>query len=67
MCIVVTHDPREALYMGQRIIVLNRRAAGEAVSIVLDERVGDSGQNPRYVNINNHEQEERLIAALERP
>lgn len=42
--IAVTHDPREAVYLGRRIIVLGRGADGSAV-ILLDEKF--EAENPR--------------------
>jgi len=62
-CIVVTHDPREALYLGRRIIVLSKldKAAGK-VNIVLDELC--CKQKVSYTSTENHEQEKRLIDAL---
>jgi NitT/TauT family transport system ATP-binding protein len=68
-CIMVTHDPREALYLGKRILVLNREHINESLSsarIVLDEQAHPffEGKKRSYVNRENHEQEERLIAAL---
>jgi NitT/TauT family transport system ATP-binding protein len=62
--IAVTHDPREALYFGKRIIVLGgvRDAAGTGV--VLDETLTLPRESRRFVSEKLIATEERLIAAL---
>jgi NitT/TauT family transport system ATP-binding protein len=61
--VIVTHDPREALYLAKRIIVLKHN--GAAVSIALDEQNESFALDTKqYVNSSAFHQEERLIAAL---
>ncbi|MDR1430192.1 MAG: ABC transporter ATP-binding protein [Spirochaetaceae bacterium] len=59
--ILVTHDPREALCLGERIIVLG----GKPCRVVLDQETG--GETGSYVpeNAAALEQERRLVSALE--
>jgi NitT/TauT family transport system ATP-binding protein len=59
--IAVTHDPREAVYLGRRIIILGRTSGG-ASTVVFDERFDGNAENRAFVPENSLE--ERLIAGL---
>jgi NitT/TauT family transport system ATP-binding protein len=64
-CLLVTHDPREAIYLGERILVINKAESNEGVKIVLDEKCTSVCKTAHsFVNKDNVGQEERLIAAL---
>ncbi|MDR2103931.1 MAG: ATP-binding cassette domain-containing protein [Treponema sp.] len=58
LAVMVTHDPREAIYLGRRIIVLGRRG------IVLDEEITLSREERRYAAAGNRDLEARLLRAL---
>ncbi|GHT48619.1 ABC transporter ATP-binding protein [Spirochaetia bacterium] len=60
--IAVTHDPREAIYMGRRIIVLGKTQTGDA-KIMLDELQCADG-NAEFISEQSIPTEKRLIAAL---
>ncbi|MDR1108412.1 MAG: ABC transporter ATP-binding protein, partial [Spirochaetaceae bacterium] len=54
----VTHDPREAVYLGRRVIVLGKPPRG----ILLDEPVDLSPRDSAYASPAHLE--ERLLSAL---
>ncbi|GHV83497.1 ABC transporter ATP-binding protein [Spirochaetia bacterium] len=58
--IAVTHDPREALYLGKRIIVLGSEGSG----VVLDEMLPVGTKHRRFVPEDLAGMEMRLIGAL---
>jgi NitT/TauT family transport system ATP-binding protein len=62
--IAVTHDPREALYLGKRIIVLGKPPSQDAVSVVFDEKHETAEEERGFVSENTFTLEKRLIAAL---
>ncbi|GHT58948.1 aliphatic sulfonates import ATP-binding protein SsuB 1 [Spirochaetia bacterium] len=55
--IIVTHDPREAVYVGNRIIVLGNPPSG----IIFDEKVTLPQNERRYGSTASAEIEERLL------
>jgi len=57
LSLVVTHDPREAVYMGSRIIILGPPPKG----IIFDERVELSGEDRSYGSAAAGELEKRLL------
>jgi ABC-type nitrate/sulfonate/bicarbonate transport system ATPase subunit len=62
--IAVTHDPREAIYLGRRIIVLGSGANGSS-GVVFDEKFETSGVRCGFAPENSLEQ--RLISCLSPP
>jgi ABC-type nitrate/sulfonate/bicarbonate transport system ATPase subunit len=62
--IAVTHDPREAIYLGRRIIVLGSGANGFS-NVVFDEKIEASGERCGFAPENSLEQ--RLISCLSPP
>ncbi len=58
--IMVTHDPREAIYLADRVAVI----AGKPVRVVLDERVELSAGERAYSSSAAADLEARLFAAL---
>jgi NitT/TauT family transport system ATP-binding protein len=60
LAVVVTHDPREAVFLGRRIIVLGKNAAG----IVFDERVDLSPEDRAFGTEAQSRFEARLLPAL---
>jgi NitT/TauT family transport system ATP-binding protein len=62
--IAVTHDPREALYLGRRVVVLGRGADGSS-AVVLDEKIETSAERCGFAPENSLEQ--RLISSLSTP
>ena len=58
--IMVTHDPREAIYLADRVAVI----AGKPVRVVLDERVVLSAEERAYSSSAAADLEARLFAAL---
>jgi NitT/TauT family transport system ATP-binding protein len=58
LAVMVTHDPREAIYLGRRIIVLGRGG------IVFDEEITLSREERRYASAANSGLEARLLRAL---
>jgi NitT/TauT family transport system ATP-binding protein len=60
LAILVTHDPREAAYMGKRVIVLGQPPLG----IVFDETVNLSREERSYGSAAAGELEKRLIEKL---
>jgi NitT/TauT family transport system ATP-binding protein len=60
LVIAVTHDPREAVYLGRRIMVLGNPPAG----MVFDETLDLSGEDRAYGSIAQGEMERRLLGAL---
>jgi NitT/TauT family transport system ATP-binding protein len=57
----VTHDPREAVYLGRRIVLLGKPGQG----VVLDEGVDLAPEERRYGSPRMALIEERLVRALE--
>ncbi|MDR2053836.1 MAG: ATP-binding cassette domain-containing protein [Treponema sp.] len=60
LAVVVTHDPREAVFLGRRIIVLGKNAAG----VVFDERVDLSPEERAFGTEAQSRLEARLLPAL---
>jgi NitT/TauT family transport system ATP-binding protein len=60
MAVLVTHDPREAAYMGKRVIVLGQPPLG----IVLDEAINLSAEERGYGSSAAGELEKRLFEKL---
>jgi NitT/TauT family transport system ATP-binding protein len=60
LAIMVTHDPREAVYMGNRIIVLGPPPGG----VVFDEHVKLPQKERRYGSVASAEIEERILQAM---
>ena len=58
--VAVTHDPREAVYMGGRAIVLGRAGAG----IVFDRKIDLSAEDRVYGSTAGAELEKEMILAL---
>jgi NitT/TauT family transport system ATP-binding protein len=59
LAVIVTHDPREAIYLGRRIIVLG------GGKVVFDEEVALSREERRYASPAGSGLEARLLRALE--
>jgi NitT/TauT family transport system ATP-binding protein len=62
LVIAVTHDPREALYLGRRVIVLGGRTSPSPTRVILDERVPSA--NHEFASASSLPLERRLIEAL---
>ena len=60
LSVIVTHDPREALYLGGRIIVLGRAGKG----IVFDREIISDGDKREYGSASYRVLEEELIRSL---
>jgi NitT/TauT family transport system ATP-binding protein len=60
LLIMVTHDPREALYLAERIILLGKAGGG----IILDEKPGLPREGRRYASPAAALVEEKLVEAL---
>jgi NitT/TauT family transport system ATP-binding protein len=60
LAIAVTHDPREAVYLGKRIIILGKPPAG----IIFDETVSLSREERAYGTEAHARLEARLLAVL---
>jgi NitT/TauT family transport system ATP-binding protein len=60
LAVVVTHDPREAVFLGRRIIVLGKNAAG----IVFDERVDILPEERAFGTEAQGRLEARLLSVL---
>jgi NitT/TauT family transport system ATP-binding protein len=58
--IAVTHDPREALFLGQRILALGAPGRG----VIFDEQVPVSPAGPEYGSSAGEALEKRLLQAL---
>jgi len=61
-CIIVTHDPGEALYMGKRIIILNKAGRQKGKAVIFDEL--SNRQKHSYAGAENCEEGKRLIRVL---
>jgi len=55
--LIVTHDPREAVYMGKRIIVLGSKPQG----IILDEAIDLSTEDRAYGSVAQGQYERRIL------
>ncbi|MDR2177650.1 MAG: ABC transporter ATP-binding protein [Treponema sp.] len=62
LVVAVTHDPREAVYLGRRIIVLGR--GGDGTVPVLDEVLNTEAAGRSYGSPAQAAVEQRLLAAL---
>jgi NitT/TauT family transport system ATP-binding protein len=60
LAVIVTHDPREAVFLGRRIIVLGKNAAG----IVFDEQVDLSPEERAFGTEAQNRLEARLLLTL---
>jgi len=60
LLITVTHDPREAVYLGGRIIVLGRPGEG----IVFDKNIDPGNEERIYGSVDGLELEREIIKAL---
>jgi NitT/TauT family transport system ATP-binding protein len=61
--LAVTHDPREAIYLGERILVLTHPPGG----IVLDEKISLSREERSYGSPAQGKLERTLVKALADP
>jgi NitT/TauT family transport system ATP-binding protein len=61
--ISVTHDPREAIYLAKRIIVLGANQ-DKSTGVLLDEITPDCGGQREFISAGSIELEKKLIAAL---
>jgi NitT/TauT family transport system ATP-binding protein len=61
---LVTHDPREAVYTGRRILALGRRPGEEHCGILFDETLHLSREERAYGSAAQGAMEKRLLAAL---
>jgi NitT/TauT family transport system ATP-binding protein len=65
LAVAVSHDPREAAYLGRRVLVLGRPQHGNGTTgIVLDEPVDLSSEDRAYGSPAQAALERRLLAAL---
>ena len=60
LLIIVTHDPREAVYMGKRIIILGERLKG----IIFDEKTDFSPEEREYGSIVQGKMERKILNIL---
>jgi NitT/TauT family transport system ATP-binding protein len=63
LVVMVTHDPREALYLGSRIMVFGEKPMG----VIYDEPVDLDRENRDYGSPELIEREKKLIALLSSP
>jgi NitT/TauT family transport system ATP-binding protein len=63
LIVMVTHDPREALYLGSRIIAFGEKPQG----VIYDEPVNLDRENRDYGSQRLIEKEKELIALLAAP
>jgi NitT/TauT family transport system ATP-binding protein len=61
--IAVTHDPREAIYLGKRIVVLGKSSDGTA-AVTFDENIEPPDTKQSFVSESTISLEKRLIARL---
>jgi NitT/TauT family transport system ATP-binding protein len=61
---LVTHDPREAVYMGLRILVLGRKGGGDHCGVLFDETLNLPREDRAYGSAAQGAMEKRLLAAL---
>ncbi|MDR0723411.1 MAG: ATP-binding cassette domain-containing protein [Treponema sp.] len=61
LCIAVTHDPREALVLGQRIIILGKPPGG----ICFDETIRLSQEDREYASAAQSQWEQRILKVLQ--
>jgi NitT/TauT family transport system ATP-binding protein len=61
--IAVTHDPREAIYLGKRIVVMGKSPAGSA-AVTFDESF--ETENRSFVSASTISLEKRLITELQK-
>ncbi|MDR0629249.1 MAG: ATP-binding cassette domain-containing protein [Treponema sp.] len=61
LCIAVTHDPREALVLGQRIIILRKPPGG----ICFDETIRLSPEDRQYASAAQSHWEQRILKVLQ--
>jgi NitT/TauT family transport system ATP-binding protein len=64
LVIVVTHDPREAAYLGRRIVVLGRPGADLQEAPVFDEALNLGPEDRSYLSPAQMSLERRLLGAL---
>ena len=60
LAVMVSHDPREALYMGNRILVLGESPKG----VIYDDIISLNHEERRYGSIVQGEMERKLISFL---
>jgi NitT/TauT family transport system ATP-binding protein len=67
MTVMVSHDPREAVYMGKRILVFGRQATlGESPScIIFDDILDQSNEERQYGSAIQIAMEQKLITLLD--
>jgi NitT/TauT family transport system ATP-binding protein len=61
---LVTHDPREAVYMGRRILALGKKPGEDHCGVLLDETLNLSREDRAYGSAAQGAMEKRLLAAL---
>ncbi|MDR1637293.1 MAG: ABC transporter ATP-binding protein [Treponema sp.] len=64
LTVLVTHDPREAVYVGRRILALGRKPGGDPCGILFDETLNLSREDRAYGSAAQGAMEKRLLAAL---
>jgi NitT/TauT family transport system ATP-binding protein len=64
LTVLVTHDPREAVYMGRRILALGRRPGEDHCGLLFDETLNLSREDRAYGSAAQGAMESRLLAAL---
>jgi NitT/TauT family transport system ATP-binding protein len=64
LTILVTHDPREAVYTGRRILVLGKKPGEDHWGILFDETLNLSREDRAYGSTAQGAMEKRLLAAL---
>jgi len=60
LALIVTHDPREAVYMGKRIIVLGEKPQG----VIFDERIDLPPEERMYGSTEQGRMERKILDAL---
>jgi NitT/TauT family transport system ATP-binding protein len=64
LTVLVTHDPREAVYLGRRILVLGKKPGEDRCGILLDESLDLSAEDRAYGSPAQGKMEKRLLEAL---
>jgi NitT/TauT family transport system ATP-binding protein len=61
---LVTHDPREAVYMGRRILALGRKPGEDHCGVIFDETLNLSREDRAYGSSAQGSMEKRLLAVM---
>jgi NitT/TauT family transport system ATP-binding protein len=64
LTVLVTHDPREAVYTGRRILALGRSPGEDPWGILFDETLNLSREDRAYGSAAQGTMEKRLLAVL---